>query len=173
MKCTKCEGRRVIVRTEPERWGSSRNWCYTGHEVERRYQCDHCNGSGLEPDSTPEVIVMGMLEIEGHLVDAPGFTRERFLEAVDRAKREQLRTTPANGCVLVMSGSDDARYAVTRERCECMAGQTHHFCKHRALCIYLQDVQGVDVMHVPTIGFNERGVSVTTGRRPAAKVEVA
>jgi len=169
MKCTMCEGRRVVVRIEPETWGSSRNWCYTGHEVERRYQCEHCNGSGLEP----EMIVVSVLEIEGKMVDAPGFTRERFLEAVARAKREQLRTTPGSGCVLVQSGSDDARYTVTRDRCDCKAGQTHHYCKHRALAIYLQDVQGVDIMHVPTIGFNERGISVTRGRKPAAKVEVA
>lgn len=116
-----------------------------------------------------EVIIMGVLEIEGKVVDAPGFTLEQFTAAVERAKREQLRTTPGTGCVMVQSGSDDARYAVTRDRCDCMAGQTHRYCKHRALAIYLQDVQGVDIMRIPTIGFNERGVSVTIGRKPAAK----
>jgi hypothetical protein len=71
--------------------------------------------------------------------------------------------------VLVTSGSSDTRYAVTRTSCECAGHLGHGYCKHRALVIWLHDVQGVDVMRIPVIGVSKRGLPLTTGRKPAAK----
>lgn len=114
---------------------------------------------------------MGTFEIEGKQVSAPGFTAEKFAEFVDRAKAAQLRTAPAStpGTVLVQSNSDDARYAVRRDRCDCQGHTFAGRCWHRAYAIYLVDVAGVDVMAIPTIGVSKRGVPLTYGRKPAAK----
>jgi len=119
---------------------------------------------------TAEVIQVSAFAIDGHQVDAPGFEREQFHAFVQRAMAAQLRTSPSGhqGEVLVQSGSSDARYVVSRTRCSCQGHQSHGRCYHRALAIYLADVAGVDICHVPTIGFSPRGVSLTTGRKPAA-----
>ena len=152
--CRKCNGEGTITRHRSRWIGGGRNGYRSEWTVSET--CQACGGAA-------------MIEIEGVAIDAPGFTAETFAAAVSRAKREQLRTNPGAGCVLVMSGSDDAQYAVTRQRCDCLGHMGHGHCKHRALCIYLHDVQGVDVLRVPTIGFSKGGVSLTTGRKPAAK----
>jgi len=119
---------------------------------------------------TAEVIQVSAFEIDGHQVDAPGFERAQFQAFVQRAMSAQLRTFPGGhkGEVLVQSGSSDARYVVSRTHCSCQGHHGHGRCYHRALAIYLADVAGVDICHVPTIGFSPRGVSLTTGRKPAA-----
>lgn len=193
-RCTECQGRRIVSRMQPEIKRSQGFNYHTGRMVERLYQCEQCGGSGIatEPpalsggdhrykcercggDGCEHCLGTGLdredleaFEVEGKTVTAPGFTRDQFLAFVTRAKEAQLRTTPAKDCVLVMSGSSDARYAVRRDRCDCQGHMGHGRCYHRALCIYLQDVQGVDVMHVPTIGFSKRGLALTTGRKVAA-----
>lgn len=152
--CRTCGGTGSIVRHR-SRWigGGKLGYRSTWTVLER---CKDCEGAS-------------MLEVEGKAVEAPGFeSAEQFMGFVERAKIAQLRTNPGTGCVLVMSGSDDAQYAVTRTSCECQGHRGHGRCYHRALCIYLQDVQGVDVMRTPTIGFSKRGVSLTYGRKPAA-----
>lgn len=117
-----------------------------------------------------EVIEVGAFEISGATVQAPGFEREGFLAFVERAKSAQLRTTPSGtpGTVMVLSGSSDARYAVTRQTCECRGHRQHGRCWHRAWCIWLADVAGVDVTQIPTIGISKRGLPLTTGRKVVA-----
>lgn len=155
MKCQTCQGKRYIVRMEPETWGSSRNWCYTNREVERRYMCEVCKGTGEVPDPEPPTpagaIRMARFQIEGHEVHAPGFTRERFLRALDRARQDGLQTRPAAtpGTVAVHSGSTDAWYETSRTSCTCPATVP---CKHIAWCIYLADVKSIDPAHVQTVG---------------------
>lgn len=117
-----------------------------------------------------------MFEIEGKQVDAPGFTSvDQFMGFVERAKDAQLRTTPAgaSNTVMVQSNSSDAKYAVTRGQCSCHGGRTHGRCFHRALVIWLHDVQGVDVTTIPTIGVSKRGIPLTFGRKPAASTKGA
>lgn len=117
-----------------------------------------------------------MLEVEEKQVNARGFTSAiQFESFVERAKAHQLRTNPAGraGVVMVQSGSSPANYAVTRTSCDCYGHQHYGRCYHRALVIWLHDVQGVPVCRVPTIGFSPRGVSLTIGRKPAARKAVA
>lgn len=105
---------------------------------------------------------------QGQTVEAPGFdTLERLTAYVTRARAAQLRTRPAGtpGVVMVSSGSSPAVYAVTRHRCGCAAGQTHGYCQHRALAIWLHDVEGVPVCRVATIGTDASGLTVA---RPEA-----
>lgn len=75
---------------------------------------------------------------------------------------QQHRLLLAMGCG---HGATDGE----RHGCSCQGHVGHGRCYHRALCIHLADVQGVDVMTVPTIGFSPRGVSLTIGHKPAAK----
>jgi hypothetical protein len=87
-------------------------------------------------------------EVEGRRVHAPGFRGgAQFTAYVARAKAAGLRTMPGSrpGVVMVSSGSLPAMYAVTRDRCSCAAGQSHGYCYHRALAIWLHDVEGVPV----------------------------
>jgi hypothetical protein len=110
---------------------------------------------------------------DGRIVNAPGFDSLLHLTSfVERAKAAHLRTVPAKDprSVLVQSVSSAAIYAVTRHACSCKAGMTHGRCYHRALVIWLHDVEGVPVCKLPTIGVNERGRTMTYGRKPAAKV---
>lgn len=151
--CQDCKGTGVIVRHR-SRWIGGGKLGYRD-EWTVRETCE-CGGGDV-------------FEVEGQVVNAPGFTPETFGAFVDRAKSAQLRTTPARGCVKVQSGSSPAQYAVTRSSCSCQGHGSHGRCYHRALCIYLYDVQGVDLMQVPTIGFSKRGVSLTIGRKSAAK----
>lgn len=136
-----------------------------------RYQmqwapCRDCNGTG-EAVTIAEVVQVSAFEIDGHPVTAPGFEREGFITFVERVKEAQLRTVPAGtpGTVLVVSGSSDARYAVTRRDCACPG---HGRCWHRAYAILLADVARVDVCHIQTIGVSRRGLPLTTGRKVVA-----
>jgi hypothetical protein len=67
-----------------------------------------------------------------------------------------------------MSGSSPIEYRVTRTSCSCDGHAFTGHCWHRAYAIWLHDVAGVDLMHVPVIGISKRGVPLTTGRKPAA-----
>lgn len=169
-RCNECHGIGEVEYMEVRQFGRFQmQWV----------PCKACNGTGRiatpEPEpsapvATREVVQVTQFAIDGHTVTAPGFSREQFTAFVERAKAAQLRTTPATtpGTVLVQSGSSPASYAVTRERCSCRGHQSAGRCYHRALAIYLADVEGVNVCRVATIGFSKRGVPLTIGRKPAA-----
>lgn len=93
-------------------------------------------------------------EIDGTTVQAPGFGRESFTAFVERAKATHLRTTPGGmvGTVLVLSGSSDTQYAVTRTAFAREGHRRHGRCWRRAYAIWLADVAGVDVTRITTIG---------------------
>lgn len=119
-----------------------------------------------------EAEARGELVIDGHAVKASGFTSaEQFMSFVDRAKTAQLRTSPGSvrGMVMVMNPKTDARYAVTRTSCSCQGHHGHGRCYHRALVLWLHDVQGVKVCRIRTIGVNVAGVPMTFGPKPAAE----
>lgn len=44
--CPDCHGTGTVKVTVRQKWGSSKNWCYTGHEVEHNYSCHNCAGTG-------------------------------------------------------------------------------------------------------------------------------
>lgn len=159
-RCGQCGGRGEVQDMEVRQHG--------------RYQmqwadCDTCNGTGTI--AMPEVVKVSEFEIDGRTVNPPGFEREGFITFVNRAKDAQLRTVPAGtpGTVMVVSGSSDARYAVTRRECACPGHRRHHRCWHRAYVIWLADVQGVDVTRIPTIGVSKRGLPRTFGCKLATK----
>ncbi len=45
-QCRACAGAGHVSVMEREKWGSSKNWCYTGHTVHRNVTCARCNGTG-------------------------------------------------------------------------------------------------------------------------------
>lgn len=171
MKCTECDGRRVIIRMERQWWGSSRNGFDTGREVERLYQCERCKGSGVEPAPEPISAVL----FNGAAIDAPGFTSETFAAGV--AKAIAVSTLPINpakvGGVLVQSTRTGEHYHVTRERCSCPGGMSHGHCYHRAAVLYINDVVGVDVSRERILGFDQTGQPVTAAERRRQLQEVA
>lgn len=114
--------------------------------------CDLCQGSGVDP------------------LHAPGFVDVSQLEAfATRGKTAQLRTWPAvSGTVMVSNSRGDGWYAVTRSSCECQGHATAGRCYHRALAIWLHDIEGVPVCRVATIGSNETGTTMAPGPVPAA-----
>lgn len=108
---------------------------------------------------------------EGVLIDAPGFVDGDQLEAfATRGKGPQLRTRPAaNGGVMVSNSRGNDRYGVTRTICECQGHRSHGRCMHRALVIWLADVESAPVCRVTTIGSNQGGVTMAPGPVPAAE----
>src|SRR4051812_14756937 len=101
-------------------------------------------GSGpipSQPRSCP------MFKISGQQIHAPGFTAEQFDRAVHRAHLEDLRIypTPTKGTVVVSNMTSRRVYRTTRTSCTCLAGERGIGCKHRALCIFLADVVGLDL----------------------------
>jgi|GEM_PF-2988989 len=119
-----------------------------------------------------EAEARGELVVDGHTVKAPGFTSsEQFMGFVERAKTAQLRTSPGwnPGTVMVMNPKTDAQYAVTRTSCPCKGHHGHGRCYHRALVLWLHDVQGVKVCRIPTIGVDTAGVPMTVEPKPAAE----
>lgn len=107
----------------------------------------------------------------GVLIDAPEFVDGAQLAAfTSRGKAAQLRTWPAaSGTVIVSSSRGDGRYGVTRESCECRGYGSHGHCIHRALAIWLADVEHVNVCQVSTIGESESGLTMAPGPVPAAE----
>lgn len=128
--------------------------------------------SAAQDQAEMEAEARGELVVDGHTVTAPGFTSvEQFLGFADRAKATQLRTYPGPvpGMVMVVNPKTDAQYAVTRTSCSCRGHQGHGRCYHRALVLWLHDVQGVKVCQIRTIGVDTSGVPMTVGPKPTAE----
>jgi hypothetical protein len=87
-----------------------------------------------EPDGAP-------VTFAGQTVDAPGFSQDQFERAILRALVDELQVTPANGQHIVHRATVAHGYRVTRERCDCTAGQVGTPCKHRALLILHLDIR--------------------------------
>jgi hypothetical protein len=172
--CIDCQGTGTVER-QRSRWIGGGQTGYRS-EWTVAMPCEACQGAGVMPEPDPPtgagkgMIQVSSFEIDNNLVNAPGLEREQFVAFVDRAKAAQLRTTPAGtpGTVLVLSGSSDVRYQVTRGSCECIGHQRVGRCWHRAYAIWLVDVAGVDITTVPTIGVSRRSLPLTTGRRVVA-----
>lgn len=109
--------------------------------------------------------------IDGMVVEAPGFTSgAQFTAFVARAKTAGLNTWSARpGVVLVSSSRDNGRFRVTRTSCTCQGHASHGRCKHRALALWLVNVEGVNLCRVATMG---AGVTILPGPAAAA-AEVA
>jgi hypothetical protein len=151
--CTDCRGTGTVE--------TCRVCLGTGLDDDFRYcECSFGATARVEDASMgyEEPAAAGILPIDGSMVLAPGFTSgAQFTAYVARAKAAGLRTRPTDrpGVVMVSSGSSPAVYAVTRTSCSCTAGQTHGYCYHRSLVIWMHDVEGVPVCTMPTIGVTD------------------
>lgn len=191
MECQNCSGKGHIHSTE----------LFRGRRVDIGLHCHSCEGTGqvgaaaavdetyadrLEAaldalmveqmaEMDAEAEMAASFTVAGKVVHAPGFTADQLAAFVARAREAQLRTAPAGtpGTVMVQSGSSSASYAVTRSSCSCRGHQSVGRCYHRGLCIWLADVQDVNVCRIPTIGFSKRGIPLTIGRKPAAAPALA
>jgi len=108
--------------------------------------------------------------VNNHPVTAPGFTTETFLAGVAKAEdRDDLSIRPAGrGMVRVDSGTSGASYHVTRYTCECLGHQHHGHCYHRAACIYLADVSGVNLCKVAIQRFGASVDPIVSGMAVAS-----
>ena len=108
-----------------------------------------------------------MFTIDNHKVHAPGFTREGFLKAVERAKADGLWLgyVKKAGTVPVQNRSNGMTYLTTRSGCTCNAGQRGRPCKHRAIALYTFEVLGLDITKP---GHPERTDEAWVARRDAA-----
>lgn len=172
MQCSQCSGKRVVSQLQPEIRRSQGMDYTTGRMVERLYQCEHCGGTGTEPEGPPPA---GSFTYFGCPVVAPGFDADNFQASLNRArKRGTLPIIPTGrGAVLVESTRTGARYLVTRDRCSCQGHATAGHCLHRAAVVACADLYGVDVAHTHVLGFDPAGHPVTAADRVAALEGVA
>lgn len=147
--CPTCDGRGLETMTE----------YYRGRYWDVAVTCTDCDGSGtytvetetpatpLDPATVPD----GYVVIRNGLVEAPGYTTATLTRHAQRGFDAGLQIRPAHepGAVLV-SASDGVRWhRVTRRTCDCTAGQHGISCMHRALAIWLADIDGRDLTHAP------------------------
>lgn len=168
MKCNACHGRRVITRTVPEMKRSQGVDYATGRDVERLYQCETCGGTGRqpEPDPTPPA---GHVVMCGGFIEAPGFSDATFAAGLEKARKAgYFHVTPARpGSVIVeTANTDGAGYVVTRNGCSCRGHAGHGHCYHRAGCIAIADLFGVNLCTTEVLGFHD-GAPVTAADRVA------
>jgi uncharacterized Zn finger protein len=62
--------------------------------------------------------------------------------------------------VLIVSSRTGERYRVTRSACDCPAGQSHGYCKHRAAAIACADLYKIDLSQNEILGFDQAGFPV-------------
>lgn len=90
-----------------------------------------------------------VLTIEGRPVNAPGFTLQTFVAAVERAKADGLKVSPIKtnpkGRTAIINPSNGNIYLTSRTTCTCKAGERGIPCKHIAAAIYAFDVKGRDI----------------------------
>lgn len=103
----------------------------------------------------------------GAIVDAPGFTAEKFARGVAKARNlGYLQMVPMrNGVVRVDTGKAGSVYTVTRTSCTCKGHQGHGHCYHRAAVIFVNDVCGYEVEKNMILGFDPAGQPVTWTER--------
>ncbi|HEV2122886.1 MAG TPA: hypothetical protein VGW38_08940 [Chloroflexota bacterium] len=88
------------------------------------------------PAVSPALITFGGVE-----VDAPGFTIDSFERAICRALVDGLEIHEAAGYHLATHRGVNGGYHVTRERCDCKAGEHDQPCKHRAMLCFHLDIR--------------------------------
>jgi hypothetical protein len=109
--------------------------------------CCHCSRAGrtmlatTEPEPPPPA-ASDPVTWGGHVVTAPGFSQDQFERAMVRAFVDDLQLKAIRGeQYMVHHAGLTHGYRVSRERCDCPAGQAGTPCKHRAVLIAHLDIR--------------------------------
>lgn len=138
--CAACDGTGRTLVTRGTWTGVIR--CETcdgyGETYRSEFAADPADSPEPPPPAARERIIWG-----GHIVHAPGFTRDQFERAMTRAFSDdlQVKATSKHGEYVVHHPGHTSGYRVTRERCTCKAGEVGTPCKHRAVLIAHLDVR--------------------------------